>query len=56
MEERANLVFGQHRNYLTKPLNNGAKITTQVVNWKITGKHASICSENVQRSKNDPSI
>ena len=56
MEERANLLFGQCLNYLMKALNNGAKITTQAVDWKVTGKHASIYSEYIQRSKYDLSI
>ena len=56
MEERANLLFGQHLNYFTKALNYGVKVTTQAVDWKVAGKHASIYSEYIQRSKNDPSI
>jgi hypothetical protein len=51
VKESINRGFGQSVNYLTKSEQDGIQITTQAVDWKVTGKHAAIWSKNIKRSE-----
>jgi hypothetical protein len=51
MKESVNRGFGQSVNYLTESKQNGIQITTQTVDRKVTGEHATIWSKNIERSE-----